>query len=196
MKNLVFLVLILGGCLIGNAQNPTPNPYRSTDPIGNMSADINKISRSVETLSGLMKSFIEKFEKIGGLTMTEKQQKLILGMELLSRTEQRVVTFQKALIELTEKYNASKSRLSQVESDMRPRNINNSTAFEGTTETVELRESRRERLESERLKLIQLLSQIQNNLNETSDILRDAQSLAERLRRTFLPQIERELYDQ
>lgn len=195
MKTIVFLILILIGFIAAPAQNPQ-TIYRSPDPMVNIATDLNTISRSVDSLSKLMKSFVDKFQKVGGLNMTEKQQKLVMGMELLTRTEQRVLILQQAQIELTQTFNASKSRLSQVEIEMRPRNVINSTAFEGTTETEELRESRRERLQSERLKLTQLLTQIQNNLTETSEILRDAQSLAERLRRTFLPQIERELYEQ
>ena len=142
-----------------------------------------------------MKSFVDKFEKVNGLTLTEKQQKLILGMELLTRTELRVVTLQKSQIELTEKLNGTRNRLSQVETDLRPRNVNNSTTYAGTTETEELRESRRAKLESERSNLSQLQTQIQGNLAETGQVLRDAQALAERLRRMFLPQIERELYE-
>lgn len=119
-----------------------------------------------------------------------------MGMELLTRTELRVANFQKAQIELTERLNASRNRLAQVEIDLRPRNLNNSTAFEGTTETDELRDNRKQKLQAERTSLIQLLTTIQANLTETVDNLREAQALADRLRRTFLPQVERELYEQ
>jgi hypothetical protein len=70
------------------------------------------------------------------------------------------------------------------------------TTFEGTTETEEIRESNKQKLQSERSNLTQLLTSIQGSLNDTNENLRDAQSLAERLRRMLLPQIERELYDQ
>jgi len=169
---------------------------RTADPIAAMSSDLAKITGSVQALGSTLKSFVDKFEKVAGLTMTEKQQKLILGMELLTRAELRVVTLQKSQIELTEKLNTTRSRLSQVDIDLRPRNITNSTTYAGTTETEEIRESKRLKLQSERTNLSQLVTQIQNNLTETGETLRDAQSLAERLRRMFLPQIERELYEQ
>ncbi len=196
MKNNVCLSLfvLVAAATVASAQTPSSPTYR--DPMQVLSADVNRISTSVRTLSDTLKAFVDKWEKVTGLTLTEKQQKLVLGMELLTRTEIRVANFQKAQIELTEKFNASRSRLAQVEIDLRPRNINNSTAFEGTTETEELRENRKSKLQSERTSLTQLLTSIQANLTETNDNLREAQALADRLRRTFLPQVERELYEQ
>ncbi len=197
MKNKLFFIILLlvSSPAIISAQAAS-STYRSADPMGAMATDLAKITRSVQGLSDTLQKFVDKFEKVSGLTLTEKQQRLVLGMELLSRAELRVVTLQKAQIELVEKLNATRSRLAQVEIDLRPRNINNSTTYEGTTETEELRESKRLKLQSERTNLSQLLIQIQNNLTETGETLRDAMSLAERLRRMFLPQIERELYEQ
>lgn len=196
MKNktgFVLFFLAISAAAVG-AQTPTSSPYR--DPMTALSADVSRISASVRSLTDTLKAFVDKWEKVSGLTLTEKQQKLVLGMELLTRTELRVANFQKAQIELTEKLNASRSRLAHVEIDLRPRNINNSTVFEGTTETEELRDNRKQRLQNERTSLTQLLNTIQTNLTETGENLREAQLLADRLRRTFLPQVERELYEQ
>lgn len=189
IRTIVFVVAVV---LLGNAAASAQAP----DPMVQISMQVSTIARSVQTLTDQMKLFVDKFEKVGGLTLTEKQQKLVLGMELLMRTEQRVATLQKFQIDLTDKSNEIKGRLTQIESDLRPRNIENSVALAGTTEAEELRESRRQRLQNERLALNNLLQQVQSNLVETNDNVREAQSLAYRLRRTFLPQIERELYDQ
>lgn len=196
MKNRVCLILLVICCqaTFALAQTPSSTAYR--DPMSALSADVTKISTSVRTLTDTLKAFVDKWEKVSGLTLSEKQQRLVMGMELLSRSEQRVVTFQKAQIELTEKYNATRNRIAQVEIELRPRNITNSTTYAGTTETEELRESRTKRLQSERTSLTQLLASIQTSLTQTSDDLRDAQGLAYRLRMTFLPQVERELYEQ
>ncbi len=197
MKNRLFFIIFLLGYSSASISAQAPSStLRSVDPVAAISSDMPKILSSVQGLSKTLQSFVDKFEKVSGLTLTEKQQRLVLGMELLTRTELRVVTLQKSQIELTEKLNATRNRLSQVESDLRPRNVNNSTTYAGTTETEELRESKRARLQSERTNLMALATQLQGNLAETGEILRDAQSLAERLRRTFLPQIERELYEQ
>lgn len=189
----LFMLLALSAGLV-SAQAPV-SAYPQ-DPMSAISIELTRISRSVQSLTESMKSFVDKFSKVGGLTLTDKQQRLVLGMELLVRAEQRVATLQKFQIELVEKQNESRAKLSQVESDLRPRNIERSTAFEGTTETEELRESRRNRLQNERTNLRELLNQIQLNAAETAEGLREAQALVARLRRTFLPQIDRELYDQ
>jgi len=190
MSFLTVSLLILSAAFCVPAQTYQP------DPMVSIAADLGRLTRSVTTLTEQMKAFVDKFEKVGSLNFTEKQQRLILGMEMLMRTEQRVATLQKSQIELIEKQNQTKNRLNQVESDLRPRNIERSTVFEGTTETEEIRESRRDRLQAERASLSSLLIQIQSNVAETSDNLREAQGMAFRLRRMFLPQIERELYEQ
>jgi uncharacterized protein YlxW (UPF0749 family) len=68
--------------------------------------------------------------------------------------------------------------------------------FEGTTQTEELRDSKRAKLRAERTTLAALITQIQNTLNETQESLNDALAQTFRLRRAVLPQIERELLDQ
>lgn len=196
MKNKTCLILLVLAAAVGSTSAQTPSPTTYRDPMASLAVDVTRISTSVRTLGETLKAFVDKWEKVSGLTLTEKQQRLVLGMELLTRTELRVANFQKAQIELTEKLNASRNRLAQIEIDLRPRNLNNSTAFEGTTETDELRDNRRLKLSAERTTLTQLLVSIQLNLNETNENLREAQGLADRLRRTFLPQVERELFEQ
>ena len=196
---LVVLLVLLGVCPL-RAQTTQPVPpnasFYATDPMNGVLAEVEKISASVNALTKQMKTFVDKFEKVGGTTFNEKQQRLILGLELLTRAEARVTNFQNAQIELTQKLNETRNRLSQVEVELRPRSIDRSVAFEGTTETEELRDARRTRLQAERQNLTQLVQQIQANLAENERALRDAQLLAERLRKLYLPQIEREIYEQ
>ena len=191
--SLVAAAILLTVSTFASAQGTTG--YQS-DPMAQIATQLTAISRSVQTLSERMKQFVDKFEKVGGLTLTEKQQRLVLGMELLMRTEQRVATLQKFQIDLTDKQNEVRSRLTQIESDLRPRNIENSVALAGTTEAEELRDMKRQKLTNERTALNNLLQQVQSNLAETNDNVREAQGLAYRLRRTFLPQIEQEIYGQ
>ena len=142
-----------------------------------------------------MKDFLDKFGKIGGVNLSEKQQKLLLGFEILNRAEQRLATLQKFQIELVEKQVTVKTRLIQIEQEIKPESIENSTAFTGSTKTVEVRENRLRVLQAERSSLQSLLSQIQGNLNQTGEELGEAQRLVYRLRRILLPQIEQELLD-
>lgn len=177
------------------SQSPAAQ-YVSGDPIQNISSDLSSISKSVQMLNERMKAFVDKFEKVGGTTFSEKQQRMILGLEFLVRAEERLGKLQVFQIELVEKQGTTRTRLSQVERDSIPQSIDRSVAFEGTTKTEELRESRRNTLQAERSSLQSLLNQINSNLLETSDAVKEAQILVQRLRKLYLPQIEREIYEQ
>ena len=178
------------------AQNPQTAVPQYNDPMGSIAYDLSRITASVQTLNERMKEFVDKFEKVGGSNMSEKQQRLIMGLELLVKSEQRLATLQKFQIDLVEKQGVSRARLAQIDRDSLPQSIDRSVAFEGTTKTEEIRESRRIALQAERQSLQTLLAQINSNLAETSEAVREAQNMVQRLRRTFLPQIERELAEQ
>ena len=192
---LLFPVFLLGVSGVTSGQNPPAN-YASPDPMNNISVEMTNISRSVQTLNERLKAFVDKFEKVGGMNFSEKQQKMVLGLEFLVRAEQRLATLQKAQIELVEKQGTTRTRLAQVERDVIPQSIDRSVAFEGTTKTEELRENRRNALQAERASLQALLTQINSNLDDTSEAVREAQAMVKRLRRLYLPQIEREIYEQ
>jgi hypothetical protein len=167
----------------------------AADPMSNISMEMTRVSRNVEDLTQKLREFVDKFEKVGGITFNEKQLRLVLGMEMLVRAEQRIAAWQKYQIELIEKQGEVRAKLAGIETELRPERIQNAFQQEGTTRTDELRESRRATLQSERQSLNALMSQIDTSLKEANDALRESQSLASRLRRLFLPQIEQELYE-
>lgn len=175
--------------------NRTDSFNLADNPLDRIASDISAISKSVQTLNERMKEFLDKFGKIGGLNLSEKQQKLLLGFEVLNRAEQRLATLQKFQIELVEKQVTVRTRLIQIEQEIKPESIENSTAFNGSTKTVEIRENRRRTLDAELRSLQGLSTQIQSNLLQTNDELRDAQQFVHRLRRILLPQIEQEIID-
>lgn len=177
------------------AANTQPAPTYSYDPWQNISLELSAISKSVQSLNQSMKAFVDKFEKVGGINFTEKQQRLVLAMEFLTRSEERLATLQRTQIELVEKQGTTRSRLAQVDRDLFPQSIDRSVALEGTTKAEEMRESRRTTLQNERASLQALLAQINSNLSETSEAVRDAQSLVYRLRKMYLPQIEKEIFE-
>lgn len=170
------------------------SPTTAGDPINNISAELTKIARSVQTLNDRMKAFVDKFEKVGSMSLTEKQLDIVFGMELLIRAEQLIAGHQRTQVELTEKLNEARGKLAQVEIDLRPRSIDRSVALVGTTETEELRDNKRQRLQAERQSLFVLTTQIQENITENNEKLRQAQILANTLRRQYLPQIDREIF--
>ena len=196
MKVFPLLIFISAFVCSLSAQTSGPGsgpPQPPLDPIANISMELSNISRSVQQLSERLKTFVDKFEKVGGLTLTEKQQRFIMGLEILVRSEQRVATLQKAHTELIEKQIQVRSRLTQIELDLRPQSIERTTVFEGSTQTVEIRENRRDKLIAEQRSLNQLIQQLERNIAEAESSLREAQSHVARLRRSLLPQIEKEL---
>jgi hypothetical protein len=197
MKVFVPLVLLL--TLACSSYSQTDRAAYSTpqqpplDPIANISMELTNISRSVRQLSERLQTFVDKFEKVGGLTLSEKQQRFIMGLEILVRSEQRVATLQKAHTDLIEKHIQVKARLTQIELDLRPQSIERSTQLDGSTQTVEIRENRRDKLLAEQRSLQQLVQQIERNIAEADYALREAQAHVNRLRRSLLPQIEKEI---
>jgi len=196
MKISVLLSCMLLTAGVCGAQSQYAGQPTYVDPISSLNSEVAKISASVASLTKTFQLFVDKFEKVGGLSLTEKQQRLVLAMEILSRAEARVAVLQKAQIDLTEKTNETRAKLAQNEMDSRPRHIDRGMAFEGTTETQELRDNKTAKLAAERISLSALLQQMQSNLNDTNEGLRDAQGLVVRLRRQYLPQIEKELFEQ
>lgn len=195
LKGTIFVTLFFAAAIAasGQAAAVQPQPY---DPNASMAYDISRIAVSVQTMTKTLKDFVDKFAKVEGLTLSEKQQKLVMGMELLMRSEQRVATLQKFQIELVEKEGQLRSRLAQVENDLNPQGLDRSVAFEGSTQTPEIKENRRRALSAERASLQSVLQQIQSQLQTVGSDVREAQNLVSRLRRTYLPQVERELSDQ
>jgi hypothetical protein len=194
MKRISLLLTSVVVCLFVSA-SANGQTFQTQDPVANISAELTNISKSVQTMNDRLKAFLDKFSAVGGATYTEKQQRLLLGLEFLVRNEQRLATLQRFQIELVEKQVSVRTRLAQVEVDLKSQSIDRTVAFAGTTQTEELRDSRRQTLQAERTSLQTLLSQIQTSLNDTTAQLREVQMLVQRLRQQLLFQVEKEVSD-
>lgn len=193
-KSVVFVALlfVFGGSVL--AQSPVPD-QRLYDTVNNMSTDLSNISRSVQLLNANLKAIVDQLGKLGENPTSERAKKLLTGLDVLVRAEQRLATLQTFQIDLTERQGTNRTRLAQVERDLMPQQIDRSVQFEGTTRTDELRDNRRSALQAERTSLLTLLTQINQSLSETSDAVRDALGMVKNLRRLYLPQIEREMQE-
>lgn len=198
---LVFTLAIfsaVASAQIAQTVNPeqTPNYYpQQIDPLQNISQETAKISRAVQNLNGTIKELLEKFAVGKGMQLSERQQKLLLGFEVLNRAEQRLEILQKFQIELTQKDGEVKTQIAQVEENLLPSGVERNTAFIGTTKSDELRDTRRKALETERRSLQTLSAQINRNLQQTSEELRQAEIFVQNLRRKVLPALEAEISD-
>lgn len=193
IRSLLLVGFVIAAVASSQAQNPAAAYVNPVSDQGVLN-ELQRISKSLQSLTEALKTFVELTENAKG-GPSARQQRLMLGMDMLVKTEERISNFQKLQIELVENQNENRAKLAQVEIELRPRNIDRSTAFEGTTETQEVRDNRRLKLLAERTTLTALLTQIQTTLTETTESLADAQGQAYRLRRTILPQLERELTD-
>lgn len=114
--------------------------------------------------------------------LDEKQRKLLMNLEILSRAEQRAETLREKLFALTEKENSIKSELEQVEYDSQEDVINRSLALIGSMRPEELRDQRRRVLQNKKTNLNSLLQQIQSTKTTLNENVAKADLLVEKLR--------------
>ena len=129
----------------------------------------------------------------GNDNSNDRVKRISANMELLARVEERAEILRKQLLELIEKETAYKSRMAQIDEDIRPENIERALSGIGTTRTVELRETRRRVLENERKGLESLLNQTTSSRIRLEEDVRQADSLVTKLRQRLMPLIEREI---
>ncbi|MCY7375298.1 MAG: hypothetical protein LH472_04920 [Pyrinomonadaceae bacterium] len=201
-KTILVLFFLTANFSVLSAQTNQPartdnqsNYYPQTDPLQTISQEITKISKSVQNLNGSIKELLEKLAGGKGMQLTARQQKLLLGYEILNRAEQRLEILQKFQIELTQKDGELKTRLAQIEEALLPGSIERNTAFIGTTKGDELRETRKRALETERRSLQTLSAQISRHIQQNGSELQQAENFVSTLRRKILPPIEIEISD-
>jgi hypothetical protein len=131
-----------------------------------------------------------------GEAADDRAKRIAQNLELLSRTEQRAEVMRKQLIELTEKETTFKTRMMQIDEDMRPDSIDRSVMIVGSigsTRTSDLRDTRRRVLDNERRGVESLLNQTSASRARLEEDVRQADALVARLRMRLLPLIEKEI---
>ncbi|MEO8573638.1 MAG: hypothetical protein ABI481_06685 [Pyrinomonadaceae bacterium] len=126
----------------------------------------------------------------------EKQKRLLLNLDILSRAEQRSESLRKQVFEMIERENSIKTKLDSLEYDLRPEVLERSTALIGSLRPEEIRASRRNSLQSERTNLQNLLSEIQRTRSSLESGLVRADALVEKLRNKFEKEIDTALEDE
>lgn len=178
------------------AQGQSPNLPPGTNSIDTIATEIGLLRKSVQTLNVRLREISEKVTapdaKEAGST-NDTKARIVTSFDLLSRAEQRAETLRRELLERIEKETLIKSRLVQIDEDMRPENVERALNPYGTTKTVELRENRRRVLENDRRGFESLLNQITQSRVRLEDDVRQADSLVVRIRQRVLPLIEKEV---
>ena len=171
-------------------QSPGTN---SADPIAN---ELSLLRKSLQTLNSRLQVISDGLlapETKSESESKERLKRISTNFDLLTRAEERAEILRKQLIELTEKETQFKMRLTQLEEEMRPENIERTLSTYGTTRTVEIRETRRRVLESEKRgveNLLQITSQSRLRLEED---VRQADQLVSKLRQRLFPIIDKEI---
>jgi len=157
---------------------------------------IDLLRKSLQTLNARLREVSDKLSatdarKSGG--SDDKQGRLVQSLDLLGRAEDRAGVLRKQLLELIEKDTSYKSRLAQIDEDMRPESIERALSGVGTTRTAELRDVRRRSLEIERRGLESLVNLTTQGRLRLEEDVRQADSLVSRLRQRLLPLMDKEI---
>lgn len=148
--------------------------------------DLETLKNKINTLNAKIKSL----ESVNSAEADAKEKKLLLSLDILTRAEQRSDALRKQLYEIIEKENAVKSRIDQIEYDMRPEMIDRNVAFAGSLRPEDVRDARRKSLESEKRNLESLLMQIQANRSKLEQSVERAEQLVEKIRFKFEKEID------
>ncbi len=152
-----------------------------SQPIENSTTLDEKIDKFNTRLKE-MNSRLKSLESTQKNEYDEKQKRLLLNLDILTRAEQRAESLRKQLYELIEKENSIKSQLERVEYNLRPEMIERSATFAGSLRPEEIRDQNKKSLETEKAKLDSLLLQIQANRANLEDNVQKADTMVERVR--------------
>jgi hypothetical protein len=167
------------------------------NPSDVLSFELSELRKTLQSLNSRLRDLNPNRLTPGAKTETveDRQKKILKSLEILNSSEQRAELLRKQLVESVEKETSIRSRVINLEEEMRPENVerNSNMNLIGSTRAPEQRDARRRGLENERNGLRSLLGQIEQSRQRLEDDLRNADGLVVRLRQRVLPLIEREV---
>lgn len=143
-----------------------------------------------------LNSRIKKLESNKPNEYDEKQKRLLLNLDILSKAETRAESLRKQLFEMVEKETAVRTRLEQIQFDARPEQIERSMAFVGSLRPEEIRDQRKKSLDAERKNLETLLTQIETSRASLEANVEKADLLVEKVRLKLDKEIDDALMDE
>ncbi len=129
-----------------------------------------------------LSSRIKALEVKPTLDYDQKQKRLLLNLDILTRAETRAESLRKQIFEMVEKESEIQQKLEQIQNDSRSENIDRSVAFAGTLRPEELRDMRAKNLDSAKRQLQTLLIQVQETKSNLETNVLRADQLVEKLR--------------
>lgn len=166
-------------------QDQTQTGESNDDKLDKTNARVKELNSRIKNIESAKKDPYE-----------EKQKRLLLNLDILTRAEQRAENIRKQMFEMIEKESAIKTRLNNIENDIRPEVIDRQVAFAGSLRPEQLREMRKKSLEAEKLNLQNLLTEIQNTKANLETNVQKADQLVEKLRAKLEKDIDDALTDE
>jgi hypothetical protein len=138
---------------------------------------------------------IQKLESQLKSNSDDKQKRLLMNLDILTRAEQRAETLRKQMFEMVEKESQIQTKLDQINNDIRPEVIERQVAFAGSLRPEDLRENRRKTLEVDKKNLQTLLNDIQTVRSNLEVNVQKADLLVQKLRDKIEKEIDSSLED-
>lgn len=179
-------------------QNDTQNQTNTTQNQTNQSTQTENTTQNTtqETPSiSELNERITQLETKPKETKDEKQKRLLMNLDILSRAEQRTETLRKQLFEMIEKQNTIQARLEQIAYDSRPDVIERYAATIGSLRPETVREARKTTLESEKRNLESFFTQISTARAMLEQNVEKADMMVEKLRLKLEKEIDDALED-
>lgn len=164
-------------------------------PVENNQADTTAEEAELRVKIKELNARLKLLEKPKPNDYDEKQKRLLMNLDILSRAEQRADALRKQLFEMIEKQSTIQTRIDQIQYESRPETINRSVAFAGSLRPEDLRELREKSLAAEQKNLESLLTQIQTNRASLEENVRQADFLVEKVRLKLNKEIDDALTD-
>ena len=193
LTNIAFLIsVVLLASTVATAQTTAPSDTSSEG----VAKQIGMLRQSVQSLDATLSDIADKLIPVISKAKdaaAETQARISSSFTLLTQAEQRAEMLRRQLLELIEKETLYRTRIAQIEEDMRPENVERTLNPYGTTRTAELRDTRRRVLETDRRGYVSLLALTTESRTRLEEEVRQADALVQRLRLRLNPMIEKEI---
>ena len=157
------------------------------------------VDQKMDKLGNRMREMNTRVKSLETSKQTEydnKQKRLLMNLDILTRAETRAESLRKQLFDLIEKEGSIKEKLETIDYDIRPDTIDRQVAFAGSLRPEELREMKKKNLEAEKRNLENLLTEIGTTRTNLETNVQKADQLVEKLRSVLEKDIDDALTEQ
>ena len=160
-----------------------------TDPAADVQDENTELIKDLKTR-------VKNLESAKKNDQDEKQKRLLMNLDILTKAEQRADSLRKQLFEMIEKESTIRTKLDLIENNIRPEAIDREIAFAGSMRPEDLRNMRKKNLEIERTNLQSLLVEVQKTKTNIDLNVQKADALVEKLRAKLEKEIDDALNDE